>query len=89
MVFLGEDRHTPLLKKVDSERREVLGSGVRKPKETEGVSIRRGKQQAWWRETKDNNSRKGLPWWVSVAGSPADAGVGFDPWCGKHLPRSN
>ena len=47
-MFLGEDRHTPLLKKVDWERREVLGSGVRKPKEMEGVSVRRGKQQSWW-----------------------------------------
>ena len=44
-MFLGEDTraHTPLLKKVDWERRDVLGSGVRKPKEMEGVSVRRGK----------------------------------------------
>ena len=76
--------HTPLLKKVDWEGREVLGSGVRKPKEMEGVSVRRGKQQAWWWETKDNNSHKGLPWWLSVAESPCRCRRHrFDPWSGK------
>lgn len=40
-------RHTntpALLKKIDSERTEALGSGVGKPKILRGVSLRRGKQ---------------------------------------------